>query len=254
MPANRVAHKDHGGPFGAPQLKVIQEAISLTVFSVFSIYVLKERLRTTDFVALFFIFLGVLIGVLGKIYAPDDPNSAGLVVPPPPPPSGWETVGLLSALGGYLSSSNPNLAAMTPPPPSKKLSRFFHLHAQPMPSRKALKASPLPHFLDSGAIPVRSQRGETWIELSEMFAQKNAATPAPSLSLNNRPGTQEAEGGADPGDEASAAATQDPPDQLQEGPGRLPAILSVDMDPEAQEAVAGPDLDDGIQPRKLEFT
>ncbi len=46
------------GPFTAPQLKVLQESISLTVFAVFSVLVLKERLRLRDAVAFGLIFLG----------------------------------------------------------------------------------------------------------------------------------------------------------------------------------------------------
>lgn len=39
-----------GGPFTAPQLKVLQEAITLTVFTVFVLAFLKEkpRIKTTS--------------------------------------------------------------------------------------------------------------------------------------------------------------------------------------------------------------
>ena len=37
VPANRIGFKDNGGPFDIMQLKVIQEVITLTVFTVFSI-------------------------------------------------------------------------------------------------------------------------------------------------------------------------------------------------------------------------
>src|SRR5436190_828084 len=43
VPANRLGHLAHGGPFTTPQLKIIQEAASLCVFAVFSIVVLKDR-------------------------------------------------------------------------------------------------------------------------------------------------------------------------------------------------------------------
>lgn len=66
VPANRYGHVSHNGPFTAPQLKIIQEAITLTVFGVFSIVVLKEKLRTTDLVAFALIFLAVLISMWGK--------------------------------------------------------------------------------------------------------------------------------------------------------------------------------------------
>ncbi|MGE5436820.1 MAG: DMT family protein, partial [Syntrophothermus sp.] len=41
VPANRFGH----GTFSAAQLKTIQEIITLIVFSVFSIYYLKEEFR-----------------------------------------------------------------------------------------------------------------------------------------------------------------------------------------------------------------
>jgi uncharacterized protein (DUF486 family) len=42
VPANRLGHVSQGGPFTAPQLKILQEAITLTVFVGFSIVVLKD--------------------------------------------------------------------------------------------------------------------------------------------------------------------------------------------------------------------
>ncbi|MBL8990559.1 MAG: DMT family protein [Phycisphaerae bacterium] len=66
VPANRLGHVGHGGPFTAPQLKIIQEAITLTVFGVFSILVLGEKLRWTDLAAFSLVFAGVVVGMLGK--------------------------------------------------------------------------------------------------------------------------------------------------------------------------------------------
>ena len=66
VPANRVGHISHGGPFTAPQLKILQEGITLTVFAVFSIAVLHEKLRWTDVASLGLIFAGVAVGMLGK--------------------------------------------------------------------------------------------------------------------------------------------------------------------------------------------
>ena len=70
VPANRIGHIEHGGPFTAPQLKILQEGITLTVFGVFSIYVLQERLRWTDIAAFVLIFAGVMVGMLGKASGP----------------------------------------------------------------------------------------------------------------------------------------------------------------------------------------
>ncbi|MDX2131990.1 MAG: DMT family protein [Planctomycetota bacterium] len=65
VPANRLGHFQHGGPFTAPQLKVIQEAITLLVFVAFSTIVLREKLRWTDAVGFALVFLGVGVSVLG---------------------------------------------------------------------------------------------------------------------------------------------------------------------------------------------
>lgn len=64
VPANRFGHFSFGGPFTAPQLKVIQEAITLVVFSLFSIMMLRERLRWNDLVAFGLVFAAVAVSVL----------------------------------------------------------------------------------------------------------------------------------------------------------------------------------------------
>lgn len=46
VPANRYGH----GTFSAPQLKMMQEVITLLVFAVFSIWFLGEKLRWNDIV------------------------------------------------------------------------------------------------------------------------------------------------------------------------------------------------------------
>jgi uncharacterized protein len=66
VPANRIGHVSHGGPFTAPQLKILQEGITLTVFAIFSIAVLQEKLRWTDVASFGLIFAGVVVGMLGK--------------------------------------------------------------------------------------------------------------------------------------------------------------------------------------------
>ena len=59
VPANRIGH----GQFSAAELKTIQEVITLVVFSVFSVFYLKESLKWNHVVgflmiigAVFFIF------------------------------------------------------------------------------------------------------------------------------------------------------------------------------------------------------
>ena len=64
VPGNRAGHVEFGGPFRAPQLKLMQEVISLAVFSVFSILVLKEEIRWNDALAFGLIFAAVAVSVL----------------------------------------------------------------------------------------------------------------------------------------------------------------------------------------------
>jgi len=55
VPANRIGH----GTFNAYQLKTIQEVITLVVFSVFSVFYLKEQLRWNYVIGFLFIILAV---------------------------------------------------------------------------------------------------------------------------------------------------------------------------------------------------
>jgi len=64
VPANRIGHINFGGPLTAPQLKVIQEGITLTVFAIFSNRVLGENLRWNDVLAFSLIFAGVAVSML----------------------------------------------------------------------------------------------------------------------------------------------------------------------------------------------
>jgi len=66
VPANRIGHSNFGGPLTAPQLKILQEAITLVVFSAFSIIVLKEGIRPRDALAFALVFLAVMISMSGR--------------------------------------------------------------------------------------------------------------------------------------------------------------------------------------------
>ena len=66
VPANRIGHVGQGGPFSAPQLKVIQEAVTLCVFTVFTIAILKEKPRWNDLAAFGLIFAAVAVSMLGR--------------------------------------------------------------------------------------------------------------------------------------------------------------------------------------------
>ena len=43
VPANRMGYKEHGGPFSLVELKVLQEVITLVVFTVFTMLVFKNE-------------------------------------------------------------------------------------------------------------------------------------------------------------------------------------------------------------------
>ena len=66
VPANRLGHAAFGGPFTAPQLKVMQEAITLVAFGVFSTLVLKEKLRVQELIAFGLILLAVIVAMWGR--------------------------------------------------------------------------------------------------------------------------------------------------------------------------------------------
>ncbi|HLW63835.1 MAG TPA: DMT family protein [Gemmataceae bacterium] len=83
VPANRIGY----GQFTAPQLKIIQEAISITVFVIFSILYLREVPTWRAGLAFLLIFLAVAIAVYpGKVQAAKNstqkPPSAQRPVPP----------------------------------------------------------------------------------------------------------------------------------------------------------------------------
>ena len=62
VPANRIGFKENGGPFTLVQLKTIQEAITLTVFMVFSIVFFKsEKLAWNHLVGFGLIVLAVFV-------------------------------------------------------------------------------------------------------------------------------------------------------------------------------------------------
>jgi uncharacterized protein (DUF486 family) len=66
VPANRYGHVDRGGSFTLPQLKVIQEAVTLAVFIAFTVWVAKERPRGTDYAAFGLVFAGVAVAMWGR--------------------------------------------------------------------------------------------------------------------------------------------------------------------------------------------
>ena len=60
VPANRIGSSELGGPFSLPQLKVIQEAITLCVFMIFVLVLFKhEPIKWNHFAAFGCIILAV---------------------------------------------------------------------------------------------------------------------------------------------------------------------------------------------------
>lgn len=79
VPANRLGH----GRFTAPQLKIIQEAISITIFIAFSIVYLKETPNWRTAAAFVLIFAGVALAVSGREHGakPQAALTDGAVLP-----------------------------------------------------------------------------------------------------------------------------------------------------------------------------
>jgi uncharacterized protein len=60
VPANRVGFRGNGGPFSLVQLKVIQEVITLIVFTLFMVIAFKnETFRWNHLIAFIFLILAV---------------------------------------------------------------------------------------------------------------------------------------------------------------------------------------------------
>jgi uncharacterized protein (DUF486 family) len=60
VPANRIGFAENGGPFNLWQLKVIQEVITLIVFTVFALVFFKnETLRLNHLIGFIFLILAV---------------------------------------------------------------------------------------------------------------------------------------------------------------------------------------------------
>lgn len=60
VPANRIGFKAHGGPFSLLELKVLQEVITLVVFTIFALLVFKnETFRWNHLLGFAFLVLAV---------------------------------------------------------------------------------------------------------------------------------------------------------------------------------------------------
>ena len=64
IPANRIGFRDNGGPFSLMQLKVIQEAATLIIFTIFTVLFFKgESLQWNHFAA-----FGCLIAAVWLVF------------------------------------------------------------------------------------------------------------------------------------------------------------------------------------------
>lgn len=62
VPANRLGYEGNGGPYSLVQLKVMQEAITLVVFVIFSLIVFDDfTLRWNHFLAAAFLIAAVYL-------------------------------------------------------------------------------------------------------------------------------------------------------------------------------------------------
>ncbi len=62
VPANRMGSKDFAGPFSLIQLKIMQEAITLIIFCLFTMLFFKnETLRWNHFLAMLLIVIAVYL-------------------------------------------------------------------------------------------------------------------------------------------------------------------------------------------------
>jgi len=60
VPANRIGFNENGGPFSLVQLKVIQEVITLVIFTLFTLLFFKnETFRLNHFIGFVFLVLPV---------------------------------------------------------------------------------------------------------------------------------------------------------------------------------------------------
>ena len=69
IPANRIGFRDNGGPFSLFQLKIIQEVISLTVFTVIAMLMFQGEKLHWNHIAAFI----CLMAAVGFAFMPTNP-------------------------------------------------------------------------------------------------------------------------------------------------------------------------------------
>lgn len=66
VPANRIGSKEYGGPFDLFQLKVIQEVITLSVFTLFTVLFFRHETLKWNHLWAFFCLIGAVYFVFKK--------------------------------------------------------------------------------------------------------------------------------------------------------------------------------------------
>ena len=66
VPANRIGFRENGGPFSLMQLKIIQEVITLVVFTVFSTLLFKGESLQWNHIAAFLCLIAAVYFVFMK--------------------------------------------------------------------------------------------------------------------------------------------------------------------------------------------
>jgi uncharacterized protein (DUF486 family) len=69
VPANRIGHD---GGISAPQLKIVQEVISIAAFIVFNWLVIQDKIRPLDWLAYGLILSAVLVLSVPRIFYPEE--------------------------------------------------------------------------------------------------------------------------------------------------------------------------------------
>ena len=60
VPANRMGFRENGGPFSLVELKVIQEVVSILIFTVFTLLIFKnEQFRINHLIGFVFLIIAV---------------------------------------------------------------------------------------------------------------------------------------------------------------------------------------------------
>jgi len=66
VPANRLGYRGNGGPFNLFQLKMLQEVITLSVFTVFALWVFKNEHFRWNYLVAYLLLTGAVYCIFKK--------------------------------------------------------------------------------------------------------------------------------------------------------------------------------------------